>query len=71
MSKSTIQEVELNEKKGTLTVVYRFDKKPPESKSGKTLLYVTTHGAVETDCEIDGKNLIISTNAYVYKKDKR
>lgn len=40
---------------------------PTPSASGKTLVVATTHGNVETDCVIDGKNLVVGLNAYIRK----
>ena len=40
---------------------------PTPSASGKTLVVATTHGNVETDCVIDGKNVVVGLNAYIRK----
>jgi len=37
------------------------------SASGKTLVVATTHGNVPTECEIDGKKVVIGLNAYIKK----
>lgn len=38
---------------------------PSESKSGKTLLVATTHGAVATNVTIQDRPVIVSLNAYI------
>jgi hypothetical protein len=38
---------------------------PSESKSGKTLLVATTHGAVATAVTVNDKPVIVSLNAYI------
>ena len=38
---------------------------PSESKSGKTLLVATTHGAVATSITVQDKPVIVSLNAYI------
>jgi hypothetical protein len=40
---------------------------PTPSASGKTLVVATTHGNVKTECEIDGKPVVIGVNAYIKK----
>jgi hypothetical protein len=40
---------------------------PTPSASGKTLVVATTHGNVPTECEIDGKKVVIGLNAYIKK----
>ncbi len=41
--------------------------KPTPSASGKTLVVATTHGNTPTECEIDGKKVVIGLNAYIKK----
>lgn len=41
--------------------------KPTPSASGKTLVVATTHGNMQTQCIIDGKNVVIGLNAYIKK----
>lgn len=40
---------------------------PTPSASGKTLVVATTQGNVPTECEIDGKKVVIGLNAYIKK----
>jgi hypothetical protein len=42
--------------------------KPEKSASGKTLVVASTYGNKETDCVVDGKNVIVGVNAYIPKK---
>jgi len=57
-------DVKIEDKK--LTIVIDLQD-PTPSASGKTLVVATTHGNVETDCVIDGKNLVVGLNAYIRK----
>lgn len=41
--------------------------KPTPSASGKTLVVATTHGNMQTECLVEGKNLVIGVNAYIKK----
>lgn len=50
---------------GQLTVTLPINMQP--SKSGKTMLVATTHGNHATTATVDGKPVIVSVNAYVYK----
>ena len=40
---------------------------PTPSASGKTLVVASTHGNIKTECEIDGKPVVIGINAYIKK----
>mgnify|MGYP007118539006 CR=1 FL=1 len=40
---------------------------PTPSASGKTIVVATTHGNVNTDCNVNGKPLVIGLNAYIRK----
>jgi hypothetical protein len=40
---------------------------PTPSASGKNLVVASTHGNVVTDCEVDGKKVVVGLNAYVRK----
>jgi hypothetical protein len=42
--------------------------KPEKSSGGKTLVVASTYGNKETDCEVDGKKLIVVVNAHIPKK---
>jgi len=51
---------------GKLIII--LDLQPPTpSASGKTLVVASTHGNMATNCEIDGKKVIIGVNAYIKK----
>ena len=39
----------------------------PSKKSGKTLIVASSHGNVPTDAMIEGKQLYVGVNAYIYK----
>ena len=39
--------------------------KPSPSKSAKTLIVATTHGAMVSTAQVDGKPVIVSVNAYI------
>ena len=40
---------------------------PTPSASGKNLVVASTRGNVVTDCEVDGKKVVVGLNAYVRK----
>ncbi len=44
---------------------------PTPSASGKTLVVASTHGNQKTAVQIDGKDLYLGVNAYVYAEPKR
>lgn len=46
-----------------LTVSIPISKQP--SKSGKTMLVASTHGALPTVAQVDGKPVTVSLNAYI------
>jgi hypothetical protein len=39
-----------------------------QSSSGKSMVVATTRGSVETEAEVDGKPVVVSVNAFYYKK---
>ena len=45
-------------------------KKPTPSASGKTLVVASTRGNQKTGVQIDGKDLYVGANAYVYAEPK-
>ncbi len=52
-------------------VVIRIPIKPPTpSSSGKTLVVASTRGDQRTSVQIDGKDLYLGVNAYVYAEQK-
>ena len=40
--------------------------KPAPSASGKTLVVASTRGNKETEVQVNGKNVIVGLNAYIY-----
>lgn len=44
---------------------------PTPSSSGKTLVVASTRGNQKTGVQIDGKDIYIGVNAYVYAEPKR
>jgi hypothetical protein len=44
--------------------------KPTPSASGKTLVVASTRGNQKTSMQIDGKDLYLGVNAYVYAEPK-
>ncbi len=44
---------------------------PTPSSSGKTLVVASTRGNQKTAVQIDGKDLYLGVNAYVYAEPKR
>lgn len=58
--------MEVKIENGKLIII--LDLQPPTpSASGKTLVVASTHGNMATNCEIDGKKVIIGVNAYIKK----
>jgi len=44
---------------------------PAPSSSGKTLVVASTHGNQKSGIQIDGKDVFVGVNAYVYANPKR
>ena len=57
-------EVKIEDNKLVITIELQ---KPTPSASGKTLVVATTHGNMQTQCIIDGKNVVLGLNAYIKK----
>jgi len=57
-------EVKIEDNKLIITIELQ---KPTPSASGKTLVVATTHGNMQTQCIIDGKNVVLGLNAYIKK----
>lgn len=53
----------------TLTLVLPLET-PKASKSGKTLIVAGTKGAAQANVQVNGKDLILNLNAYIYATDK-
>jgi hypothetical protein len=58
---------ELVEKQLILTLP--LEKSVP-SRSGKTLVIASTHGTVTTDVLYRGKHVVITFNAFIYRREK-
>lgn len=56
--------------KGNLVITIPMNKKPTESASGKTLVVASSHGNQQTELEVEGMNVVIGVNAYIYKNKK-
>jgi hypothetical protein len=53
------------------TLVIRLSIEAPKpSASGKTLVVASTHGNQKTGIQIDGKDVYVGVNAYVYAEPK-
>ncbi len=55
---------------GDMLVIRIPIKKATPSASGKTLVVASTRGNQKTAVQIDGKDLYLGLNAYVYAKPK-
>lgn len=44
---------------------------PSPSSSGKTLVVASTHGNQRSGIQIDGKDVFVGVNAYVYAEPKK
>jgi hypothetical protein len=58
--------MEVKIENGKLIIILELQP-PTPSASGKTLVVASTHGNTPTNCEIDGKKVIIGVNAYIKK----
>ncbi|HNT35241.1 MAG TPA: hypothetical protein PKH07_09615 [bacterium] len=63
MAKTAGVKVEVDKKKGTLTIVLPLQE-PTASGSGKNMVVASTKGNMRVDAEYDGKPLTIGVNAY-------
>ncbi len=57
-------------REGDMLVIRLALKTPTPSASGKTLVVASTRGNQKTDLRIDGKDLYLGVNAYVYAEPK-
>lgn len=55
---------------GDMLVIRIPISKPTPSASGKTLVVASTRGNQKTSMQIDGKDLYLGVNAYVYAEPK-
>ena len=53
-------------KEGKLLLAIPINAKPVPSVSGKTLVVATTHGNQKTAIQVNGKDLVVGVNAYIY-----
>lgn len=44
--------------------------KPAMSASGKTLVVASTRGNKQTEAKVEGKNVVIGVNAYIYPTER-
>ena len=57
-------------REGDVLVIRLAIKTPTPSASGKTLVVASTRGDQKTAVQIDGKDLYLGVNAYVYAEPK-
>ncbi len=57
-------------REGDMLVIRIPIKVPTPSSSGKTLVVSSTRGNLKTALQIDGKDLYVGVNAYVYAEPK-
>ncbi len=57
-------------REGDMLVIRIAIKPPTPSSSGKTLVVASTRGNQKTAVQIDGKDLYLGINAYVYEEGK-
>ena len=57
-------------REGDMLVIRIPIEKATPSASGKTLVVASTRGNKKTDVQIDGKDLYLGVNAYVYAEPK-
>jgi hypothetical protein len=57
-------------REGDMLVIRISIKPATPSASGKTLVVASTRGNQKTDLQIDGKELYLGVNAYVYAEPK-
>ena len=57
-------------REGDMLVIRILIKKATPSASGKTLVVASTRGNQKTGVQIDGKDLYLGVNAYIYSEPK-
>jgi len=57
-------------REGDMLVIRILIKKATPSASGKTLVVASTRGNQKTGVQIDGKDLYLGVNAYIYAEPK-
>jgi hypothetical protein len=43
---------------------------PVSSSSGKTLVVATSHGNQKTEATVNGQQVVVGVNAYIYRQSK-
>ncbi len=54
-------------KDGNLVITMPINPNPSPSASGKTLVVASSSGNKQTDVIVNGKNVTIGVNAYIYR----
>lgn len=62
--------VSISKDKSTLLIELPIVNPPKPSKTGRTLLVATTGGNKDSGVIVNGKQLMVGVNAYVYAIDK-
>lgn len=63
-------EVSIDKKSNTLIIKLPLQSPPKPSSTGKTLMVASTNGNKQTDLTVNGKEVHIGVNAYIYATDK-
>lgn len=50
---------------GFLVIKVPMNPTPVRSATGKTLVVASSHGNRETECEVEGRPVIVGVNAYI------
>jgi hypothetical protein len=58
-------------REGDMLVIRIPIQAPAPSSSGKTLVVASTHGNQRSGIQIEGKDVFVGVNAYVYAEPKR
>jgi hypothetical protein len=53
-------------KGGNLIITIPVNKKPVPSGTGKTLIVASSRGNKETEAVVQGQNVVVGLNAYIY-----
>lgn len=53
-----------------LVIRLPLNKVPVPSATGKTLVVASSRGNQTTDAEVNGQNVVVGVNAYIYKQAK-
>jgi hypothetical protein len=62
--------VTVSKDKSTLVIEVPIHNPPKASSTGRTLLVATSAGNKETNVQINGQNLYVGVNAYIYATGK-